>query len=182
MAAWVWPVVMIIGGLFVIKMLYVVSTVLALPATRGALYVSTGKDRIRRIFDEIAPEPGQRFVDLGCGDGRVLRAAKSRYDVTAAGYEINPLAFVRARLSCLGSGIRVYRKDFWQVPLDGADVIFCYLFPDVLGRLAEKLSKEAKPGTVVISCNFRIPELTPERVLRGAGRGSGDPVYIYRMP
>ncbi|MDY6903401.1 MAG: class I SAM-dependent methyltransferase [Thermodesulfobacteriota bacterium] len=182
MTAWVWPAIILIAGLFAIKITYVLSTAFALPATQGALYVSTPKARIRAILDEIAPQPGQRFLDIGCGDGRVLRAVARRFpEVTLIGYEVNPMAFFRARLATLFRPIRICRKNFWKTRLDDADIIFCYLFPDVLKRLAQKLRIEARPGTLVISCNFPIPTLTPEKTIHPDGALIHDPVYFYRI-
>ena len=41
---------------------------------------------------------GERFCDLGCRSGRVLRAARAQSDVEAWGYELNPFAFAWASL------------------------------------------------------------------------------------
>ena len=127
-------------------------------------------------------KPGQVLVDLGCGDGRVLRRMHRRFDVAAVGYERNLLAYVNARMRCLGRrGITVRFRDFRKADLSGTDVVFFYLFPDVLPALSIKLSRELKPGAVVVSANFAIPNWRPERVLRsGCGR-HGDPLYLYKM-
>jgi hypothetical protein len=75
----------------------------------------------------------------------------------------------------------VVRKNFWYADLSGADVVFCYLFPDVMGRLARKARKEVKPGAVLVSCNFPVKGLDPERVLRPEGALHHDPIFIYRF-
>ena len=98
----IWVVIGIAGFLFVIKVLYGLSIALVLPVTHGALYVSTARVRVGAFLEAVAPEPGQLLVDLGCGDGRVLRSACRRYQVRAEGYELNPLAYLKARLLCSG--------------------------------------------------------------------------------
>jgi SAM-dependent methyltransferase len=166
-----------------VKMAYILSTAMVLPVTRGALYVSTSRIRISAVFQNMDMASGQCLVDLGCGDGRVLRAARRRFPVRAVGYELNPLAFLRARLQCIGDEmIEIRRRDFWKADLSEADVLFCYLFPDVMKRLADKLRLELRPGTVVASCNFALPGFEPEKVLRPAGSLHHDPIYIYRIP
>lgn len=170
------------GALFAVKVAYAVSVALALPVTRGALYVSTSRMRIEAFADALSMKPGQVLVDLGCGDGRVLRCIRSRFDVTAIGYEWNLLAFLNARLRCLGRrGITVRLRNFWKADLTGADVVFCYLFPDVLSELSTKLDRELRPGAVVVSANFAIPGWLPEKVLRIDHSLHGGPLYLYRM-
>ncbi len=180
MIFWTWGLITFMGVLFIFKMVYVICTALVLPVTQGALYVSTSGARIRTFLDAVPMNPGQVFVDLGCGDGRVLCTACNRYGVRAVGYELNPLAYVRARLRCMGKkDVRVVWGNFWKADLRGADVVFCYLFPDVMGRVAEKIRTDVKPGAVVVSCNFPVPEFVPNRVLRPAGALHHDPIYVY---
>ncbi len=95
-------------------------------------------------------------------------------------YELNLLAYIKARLQSAGlDGIRIRREDFWKANLGEADVVFCYLFPDVMERLAEKIRAEIKPGATVVSANFPLPGFTPDRVVR-PGK-SFAPIYIYRI-
>ena len=66
--------------------------------------------------------------------------------------------------------------------LGNADIVFCYLFPDIMPRLGRKLKAELRPRSRVISCNFPIPEWIPEKVLTPRGKGRGDPIFIYSLP
>jgi trans-aconitate methyltransferase len=179
---WILVLVGIAGLIFVWKMGYVLSTALVLPATGGALYVSTSKKRIAAFLEAVPLKPGDRLVDLGCGDGRVLRAVKKRYKkVRAIGYELNPLACLQARLLSLGHGTDIRRENFWKADLSHATVVFCYLFPDVMKPLSAKLQAELKPGTVVVSCNFPLPDILSDQVIRPRGSLHSDPIYIYRI-
>ena len=179
----VWGFIGIAGALFGLKVLYGLSIAAALPATRGALYVSTARKRIAAVLDALGLEPGARLVDLGCGDGRVLRAAVRRGAVRAEGYELNLLAFTKARILSIGCPrLTLHCKNFWKADLSSATVVFCYLFPDVMAPLARKLRHELKPGAVVASCNFPLPGWVPDQILRPGGALTNDPVYIYRLP
>ena len=163
------------------KMAYVLCTALALPVTQGALYVSTSRVKIKAIMDALQMKPGQVLVDLGCGDGRVLRRASKYFNARAIGYEVNLLAYIKARMLCLGrKRVIVERKNFWPVDLSNADVVFCYLFPDVMRKLSDKLKTELKPGAVIVSCNFVLPGFTPARILRPGGTLNNDPLYVYQ--
>ena len=181
MPTWIWIFIILVGGLFSLKMAYVLCTALALPVTQGALYVSTSRVKIRAIMDSVQMKPGQVLVDLGCGDGRVLRKASDGYNVRAIGYEVNLLAYIKARVLCLGrKRVSVKRKNFWPVDLSNADVVFCYLFPDVMKKLSDKLKTELKPGAVIVSCNFVLPGFKPVRILRPGGILNNDPLYFYQ--
>ena len=182
MPIWLWIFIILAGSLFALKMAYVLCTAMALPATQGALYVSTTRTRIDAFLDAVPMREGQLLVDLGCGDGRVLRQVRRKYDVRAVGYEINLMAYIKARLLSAGnSRIEIRRQNFWSQNLAPADVVFCYLYPDVMRRLSTKLKAELRPGTLIVSCNFPLPGFKHHRMLRPAGALHSDPVFIYRV-
>ena len=181
MPQWVTIFIWLAGGLFAAKMAYALSVVVVLPVTRGALYVRTSRPRVTAVLDTLCLQPEQTLIDLGCGDGRLLTAATRRFRARAVGYEINPLAYVMARLRCLGNPrIEVRLKNFWKADLSAADVVFGYLYPDVMADLARKLQRELHPGAVFVSCNFPLPGKPPESILRPAGALHSDPIYVYR--
>lgn len=180
MPTWILIFILLVGGLFALKITYVLSVAMVLPFTRGALYVSTSRRRIEAFLNAVPMKPGQVVVDLGCGDGRILRRVYKRYGVEAIGYEMNPLAYCKARLLSLGFGrVRIRLRNFWKADLSKADVIFCYLYPDVMRDLSKKLRKELRPGAVVVSCNFALPDWHSARVLRPGNNLHNDPIFIY---
>ncbi|MCP4626685.1 MAG: hypothetical protein GY850_24735 [bacterium] len=180
MPIWVWIFIILAGSLFGLKMTYVLCTALALPTTQGALYVSTTRARIAAFIDAVPLKKGQTMVDLGCGDGRVLREVCKNYKIRTIGFEINLMAYIKARVLSLGlKQVEIRRQNFWSQNLAGADVVFCYLYPDVMQRLSAKLKAELRPGTLVVSCNFALPGFKPLRVLRPEGSLHSDPVFIY---
>ncbi|UCG21868.1 MAG: class I SAM-dependent methyltransferase [Deltaproteobacteria bacterium] len=167
---------------FGLKLAYVICTAVVLPATKGALYVSTSRVRILAFLEAVPMESGQLLVDIGCGDGRVLRQVGRKYGVRTVGYELNLLAYIKAKVLCFGrKNIQIKLRNFWTADLSEADVIFCYLFPDVMKDLAAKLKADLKPGAVVVSCNFDLPGFMPERTLRPGNSLHNDPIYVYRF-
>ena len=183
MSAFILTIFIFLGGLFLFKMLYVFATAGALPRTQGAVFTSTAPIKIDAFLDAVPMNDKELLIDLGCGDGRVLRAAQRRYGVAAVGFEINALAYCMARILSFGTtGIRIKCRNFWSENFRQADVVFCYLFPDVMKRLATKLEAELRPGARVVSCNFSIPGWSPLEVLRPNSSCHGDPIYVYCLP
>ena len=181
MPTWFWIFLLTAGTLFGLKILYIATTAAVLPMTQGALYVSTARVRIQAFLDAVNMSADQLLIDLGCGDARVLRSACRRYGVRAIGYEINLLAYLKAYLlSLFHPKIRLKLSDFWRADISRADVVFCYLYPDVLKRLSVKLRKELKPGANVISGNFPLPGWTPIKVITCQRPLYNSPLYIYR--
>lgn len=182
MATWIWIFIILVGSLFALKIIYTFSIALVLPITQGALYVSTSRAKIKAFIDAVPMKADQMLVDLGCGDGRVLREVQKRYGVRTVGYEINPLACLKARLYSFGSHkINIRRQNFWEADLSEADVVFCYLYPDVMKKLAAKLVAGLKPGAVVVSSNFALPGIVPSQVIKLKHILYNDPIYIYKM-
>jgi hypothetical protein len=102
--------------------------------------------------------------------------------VRAIGYELNPLACLKARLQCLcRQGIKVRWRDFTHADLSQADVVFCYLFPDVMKDLTVRFKTGLKPGAVVVSCNFPLPGFVPARIIFPERPLGSAPIYIYRF-
>jgi len=182
MADWIWIFIVLTGGIFSLKIVYIFSVILVLPITGGALYVSTSRAKITAFLNAIPMKADQTMIDLGCGDGRVLRVAQKRYGVRTIGFEINPIAYLKARLYSFGSNnIKIRRENFWEADLSGADVVFCYLYPDVMKKLAAKLTAGLKPGAIVVSSNFALPGFVPSRVLRLQNCRHNDPMYVYNI-
>jgi len=183
MPIWFLLSIFFLAVLFAVKLLYLLTTGWALRVTRGALFIPTPYMRIKTFLDAIPMSSQNLIVDLGCGDGRVLKAARKRYGVKTLGFEINPFAYITAKLRNLGDkGIKIKWRDFWKEDISDATVVFCYLFPDVMKRIAQKLEAELNPGTWVVSCNFPIPGWHAKKVLHPDSHIHGDPIFIYQLP
>lgn len=118
------------------------------------------------MFEFAQIKPDMHVIDIGSGDGEIcLRAAKS--GAKTLGIEFNPfLVFfskLRSRLQNTSSQTTFISKNFWRMKLPAeTDIVFCYLRPDVMKELWPKLVAELKPGTIVISNAFYIPQVKPE--------------------
>lgn len=114
--------------------------------------------------------------ELGSGDGEfILTAATEFHSKKAIGIEIDHTRFLIASLKKRIRGVDnafFIRKDFKQVNLSGANVVYLYLVPAVIERILPKLKKELKPGTRVISYRYKMPLPNGKKV---------DELYLYKI-
>lgn len=121
---------------------------------------------------ELLPVTPCHFLDLGCGDGGLLkRLAQARPDCLFTGAEHAPLTWLVARLRTAGlPNVTILRRDFWHVPLGGHAVVYAFLSPAPMPRLWEKAVREMSPGALLISNSFAVPEQLPESTVEVADR------------
>lgn len=107
-------------------------------AFRGAPYVPSMKRYAAQALDDLcAISDKDVLVDVGSGDGVILRLAATR-GARAIGYELNPLLMLVSRmLSRRSHLVEVRLADFWLVDLPKETTIV-YAFS--VGRDMEKLS------------------------------------------
>ncbi|MBD3156285.1 hypothetical protein GF369_00495 [Candidatus Peregrinibacteria bacterium] len=146
-------------------------------------YVPTKKRVMQEIIKHAQLKKGQTFFDLGCGDGRMLIEAERRKHVQAIGYEIAPLVYIFAliRKAISRSKATIKFKNFFHENLENADVIFCYLMPAELQKLAKKIKKECKKGTCIISNTFHIKGLKPTKVIPKNEKTKIPTLYFYKI-
>ena len=180
MHAWIYIAFFVVAIATVAVLLVSLSIIVVSPVTRGAMFHPSARIRVRTALDHLPMREDEYLIDVGCGDGRVIREAARRYGARCRGYEINPLLFAIAWLLSLGrSRVTVRCRNFWHEDLGEADVVFCYLFPDIMPRLARKLEGELKPRTRVVSCNFPLPGWRPVKTVCPSGTMHDDPIYFY---
>lgn len=126
--------------------------------------------------------PGLRVIDLGAGTGGLLRRlAQARPDAFFTGVEHAPLPYLLARFNARGlANLAVRRADLWRQPLAGQSVVYAFLSPAVMARLGDKARAELRPGALLISNSFPLPDGTPEQVVDVPDR-RGTRLYFYRM-
>jgi ribosomal protein L11 methylase PrmA len=126
----------------------------------GAHYVPTSDERMERMLRLTEVKKGEKFVDIGSGNGKLVIAA-ALLGAEAYGYELNPvmvlISLANIRRAGLAGKAFVYWKDFWHQDFSSFDVITVYGIPHIMGLLEKKLQRELKPGSRVASNAFPFP-------------------------
>ena len=127
----------------------------------GAPYVPIRRELIKRLLAWGGLSPGDIIYDLGCGDARVLISAVKDFGAKRGiGYEISPWPYLKAglmlRLAGLADKIQIFRQDFFETNLRDANLVYTYIFPKLLDRLAFKMTEELRPGTKILCPSFPI--------------------------
>ncbi len=111
--------------------------------------------------------PGDVVFDLGSGDGRIVNTAAARFGVRGVGLELdrdlNRVATRAARKAGLSGLVQFRAEDIFTADLSTATVVTLYLSPATNLRLREKLRRELKPGTRVVSHRFDMGDWQPDR-------------------
>lgn len=150
---------------------------------KGSPYVATRSKRILEILKNADLKKGKLFIELGSGDGRVVREAVKKYQVKGIGVDINPLlVFWSSLLSNLDSvqpkSIVFQRKNIFDVDLTKADYVYIFLMPKLIEDLTPKLDKELKKGAMVISHGFPIKSWQKNLIKKL--RSAPFPTYFYK--
>ena len=137
-------------------------------------WAGTSDERIDEALRLAELRPGERLLDLGCGDGRVLLRAAEAYGAEVSGVELDPglAATARELLAAAGVDGTVLEADFESVPIE-ADVVFAFLSPATLQRLRARLAGLPAHARVVTT-GYPVPGWLPNDL--------GDRVYLYRLP
>ena len=138
--------------------------------SRVPLYLSNA-DTAAAIAGQL-PAQGCDFIDLGCGDGHLLRRlAAARPDCRFTGIEHAPATWLLAKLMNLGRpNVNIRYGDFWQQNLGQFDIVYAFLSPAPMPALADKARGEMEQGKLLISNSFPIPDQETEAVIEVADR------------
>jgi SAM-dependent methyltransferase len=124
--------------------------------------------------------------DLGSGDGRIVIIAAQRYGARGVGIELNPVWVrdARAIAERVGVADRVtFRiEDLFETDLRDATVVTLYLFPTINAKLQPKFARELKPGTRILSHEYRIGDWPPDHTETMLVNGQRHEIHFWTVP
>ena len=134
-----------------------------------------------QLTDETGKGP---IVDLGSGWGHfVIRIAKRYPQRQIIGYELSFLPWLTStllkKLLAL-KNLTLHRKNFYLADLSKASVLVCYLFPEAMDKISNKLLVEQSSVGFLISNNFALPSWQPYKTIQ-LNDFYKSPVYLYKI-
>ena len=131
----------------------------------AGLYVATPQEVVDAMLDMGSVGANDYVIDLGSGDGRIVRSAARRFGASGVGVEIDPelvtLANNEAKREGVSARASFVSADLWSFDVSKATVVTVYLLPSAQARLKQKLLAELKPGTRIVSHDYPFPDWTP---------------------
>jgi len=155
--------------------------------TPDVIFVPTPQDVVEKMLELAEVKKDDLVYDLGCGDGRIVVTAAKTYGCKAVGYDIDPQrvgeSLENVEKNNVGHLVRIEQKDIFTLDLSDANVITLYLLPSLNVKLIPQLEK-LKPGSRIVSHDFRMRGVKPDRVvtLTSSHDQSEHKIYLWTTP
>jgi phospholipid N-methyltransferase len=156
-------------------------------------YVPSPQSVVADMLKFAGVGPTDFVIDLGSGDGRIVRTAAIVYGARGFGVEIQDNLVKESNEAAKKEGIsdrvKFMKQDLFKTDISQATVLTMYLLPNTVNMLSEKLQNELKPGTRILSHDYGlsgwIPEETKQFDLPDKIAISGVPttiIFLYVVP
>ncbi|AXE31487.1 SAM-dependent methyltransferase [Chromobacterium phragmitis] len=150
---------------------------------RVPLYRSAPRvaESLGRLLDD-----GATVLEAGCGDGRLaLQLAQRRPDVSVIALESAVGSCLLAKWRWLRAGrpsqLAIACRNFWKEDWGGYDAIYVFLSPEPMPRIWRKFVAEGRPGSLLISNTFAVPDVAPDESIPLEGPLQKE-LLIWRHP
>ncbi len=146
----------------------------------GAPWAPTRMLSIKKAFDNIEIDEKDVIVDLGAGNGAILREAAKR-GARAIGYELSPIMWIVAVLYLFRQkNTRILYGNFFKKSLsERTTLVFFFLMPKHMDQIGSYLSNQKLDNkTLVLSYAFPFKEIKALHVYREKNCA---PLYLYEM-
>lgn len=146
--------ILIVG--YILVFIFIVYTLYAF--IKGAPFVPSARGTVKKMLRIADLNPYDTLLDLGSGDGRILRKAAPLVK-QAIGIEINPLLYWWSKMFLAKhKNVKVIRENLWKTHLGEVDVLTLFFIAGKMQHLQKKIQLEMKPGTRVVSYGFKFPD------------------------
>ena len=145
-------------------------------------YVPTPVPVVDAMLDLAQVGKPDIVYDLGCGDGRIVVRAATRFGCQGVGVDLNPERVKEAKANAARARVTELTRfevgDVFEFDFSAASVVTMYLLPSVNLKLRPRLLKELKPGTRLVSHDFHMGDWAPQTT-REVGRSR---IYLWTIP
>jgi len=122
------------------------------------------------------------ICELGSGWGTLAFALARRFPkCRIIAYENSLVPYIYSQIYKLvikTENLHIKQENFFNALLSEADVIVCYLSPNIMACLQPKLESELRQGTLVLTNTFALPSWIPQQTVEVEDL-YGTKIYIY---
>lgn len=132
-------------------------------AGTDAPYVPTKMELIKKVLKLAGVKKNKKFYELGSGDGRVVYEA-AQMGADAVGIEQSMLRVWYSQFKAKHFNLnnaKFIHGNIFNKNYSDANIIYIYLLPKGVKKLEEKLAKELKKKTIIITQTYHFPKLKP---------------------
>ncbi len=155
--------------------------VLAQPPARSPdiYFAATPQGVVEAMLRLARVGPDDVVYDLGSGDGRIVVIAAQQFGARGVGIELQPRLVAASRQIAVEGGVanrvRFIEGDFFTQDLSDATVVTMWLTDAIDAALAPKLRRELKPGSRIVSHQFRMGDWAPDE----ARQADGEDIFLW---
>jgi len=128
-------------------------------------YYPTPEMVVEKMLQMGALKRGEKLIDIGSGDGRIVISAALNHGARSEGVELDGDLWKRsvekARALGLDSRVRFIHGDALVQDYSSADLITVYLLPVFNAKLRPILERQLKKGTRIVAHDFEVAGWTP---------------------
>lgn len=166
----------LIGKIILVLVLVVVDVILVKSIIGGAPYAPTKPKTVANMIARLHIQPGDKAVDLGSGDGRIV-IALARAGAEAHGYETNPALVWWSRYRIRKAGLQhkafIHHQSFWDISFASFSTVTLFGMTHIMERLANKLKRELPIDAIIVANTYTLPGWKPET--------TSDGIYLYKQ-
>lgn len=165
-------VFIILGVLALLSAFSIITTIYA--GIIAAPFVATPKKIIIQALKIVSLKPGEKFYDLGAGNGTVLVIAEKQFGAHSTGFELSLHHYFFSLLNIWLHNCKnthIFWKNFYFENLSDADVIFCWLTPKAFPKLKDKFNNELRIGTRIIAYSSPLLFWEPDEIIQIPKKG-----------
>lgn len=124
---------------------------------------------------------GKKLIDMWSWTGKMLRFFEKEFGCITTGYEIDLANSIIAKIlnKLFKTNCYIIRWNYFKSNLADFDIIYIYLYPELVAKIEEKIEKEAKKGTIVIANAFKLIKTKPIEIIYDDKWK--EEVYIYEV-
>ena len=140
------------------------------PSVNAGPYVPSPQSVVSDMLKLADVGPQDFVVDLGSGDGRIVRTAALIFGASGFGVEIKDelvrQANADARREGIADRVQFVNADLFKTDISRATVLTMYLLPETVNLLRDKLLGELRPGARVLSHDYPLSGWIPEKYVQ----------------